>query len=378
MELDERLLEESVEDLYENAPCGYLSALPDGTIVKVNRTFLDWTGFGRDELVLHRRFQDLLTIAGQIFHETHFAPLLRMQGFVNEVAFDLRCKRGEKLSVLLNATQKKNESGRPLVNRITVFNATDRRNYERELLLERKRAESASAAKSSLLHMVGHDIRNPLTAILGFAERLEKVATTPQQLKYARAIRSASGGILHLTNSILNLGKIETGNLALEEVEFDLRQLVGDIVSNFQLEAETKQVAVSAELDEGLPPRLLGDPVKIGQVLTNLLGNAIKFTDQGSVRMSVRVVELFPEAVCMQFRVADTGIGIPSDKVSQIFEEFTQADEAVGRKYGGSGLGLAISRKLLELYGSRITVESKPGRGSTFAFDLRLSRSPPS
>jgi PAS domain S-box-containing protein len=142
--LDEKLLEESPEDLYEHAPCGYVSTLPDGTFAKVNHTFLAWTGYQREELLANKRFQNLLTVAGKIFYETHYAPLLHMQGFVNEIAFDLVCRDGQQLPVLINSGQKRDASGTPLLNRITIFNASDRRQYERELLLARKKAEQGA------------------------------------------------------------------------------------------------------------------------------------------------------------------------------------------------------------------------------------------
>jgi PAS domain S-box-containing protein len=144
VKLDARLLEESLDDLYEHAPCGYVSTLPDGTFVKVNHTFLVWIGYQRDELLAGKRFQELLTVAGKIFYETHYAPLLHMQVFVNEIAFDLVCRDGQQLPVFINSLQKRDAAGTPLLNRITIFNANDRRQYERELLLARKKAEQAT------------------------------------------------------------------------------------------------------------------------------------------------------------------------------------------------------------------------------------------
>jgi PAS domain S-box-containing protein len=176
-------LEESAEDLYETAPCGYFSTLPNGQFVKINRTFLDWTGFSRDSLLSGRRFQDLLTVPGKIYHDTHFGPLLQMQGRVNEVAFDILCPNGHALPVLVNAVEVKDEFGKPLLNRVTVFNATDRRTYERELLAARRKAEEIARAKADTLNMISHDIRNLLAGILGSTRRLETGELTPDQQK---------------------------------------------------------------------------------------------------------------------------------------------------------------------------------------------------
>ena len=370
------LIEESAEDLYENAPCGYISTLPDGTIVKVNQTFLDWTGHRREDLVGRKRFQDLLTAGGRIFHETHYAPLLRMQGTVREIAVDIVCAGGGRLPALINSVLKMDAHGRPMLSRTTVFNATDRKEYERELLRERQRAEQAARAKADFISMVSHEIRTPLSAILGVGHLLESTDLSEQQRKYVRILRSSSEGLLALINDILDFSKIEAGKVSLEERRLDLRQLVQQIADNLHVKAAQKGVALEVRIDERVPRTVLGDPIKIGQVVTNLLSNAIKFTAQGSVTVALEVRERLPEAVSIDFRIADTGIGIAADRLPHIFDEFTQASYDIGLKYGGTGLGLAISRKLVELHGSRIAVESELGRGSTFSFGLRL-RVPP-
>ncbi len=370
------LIEESAEDLYDNAPCGYISALPGGTIVKVNQTFLNWTGYRREDLVDRKRFQDLLTAGGRIFHETHYAPLLRMQGAVREIAVDLICANGGRLPALINSVLRKDEDGNPLLTRTTVFNATDRKEYERELLRERQRAEQAAKAKADFISMISHEIRTPLNAILNVGHLLESTELSGQQQKIVRILRSSSEGLLALINDILDLSKIESGKVSLEERSLDLRQLIHQIVENLHVKAEEKGVALKVQIDERVPDTVCGDPIKIGQVVTNLLSNAIKFTAQGSVTVALEVRERLADAVSIDFRIADTGIGIAGDRLPHVFDEFTQANYDIGLKYGGTGLGLSISKKLVELHGSRITVESELGQGSTFAFALRL-RVPP-
>jgi len=366
------LFEENAEDLYENAPCGYLSALPDGLIVKVNQTFLTWTGYPREDLVGRKRFQDLLTPGGRIFHETHYAPLLRMQGAVREIAVEVVCADGRRLPALINSVLKKDEAGAPLLSRTTVFNATDRKEYERELLRERQRAEQATRDKADLLSMLSHEIRTPLTALMGVSHLLRSTELSEQQQKLVRILRSSSQDLLNLINGILDFSKIEAGKVALEERPVDLRQLIHGIVDNFRVIAEAKGVALEVRIDERVPGSVLGDPIKLGQVLTNLLSNAIKFTSKGSVTVTLLVRELVPEALLIDFQVADTGIGIASDRLPHIFDEFTQANYDIGLQYGGTGLGLSISKKLVELHGSRIAVESELGRGTRFSFGLRL------
>jgi PAS domain S-box-containing protein len=375
--VEAELLQESAEDLYENAPCGYLSALPDGTIVKLNQTFLAWTGYRRDDLVGRKRFQDLLTAGGRIYHETHYAPLLRMQGWVREIAVDIVCADGRRLPALINTVLKNDTAGQPLLARTTVFNATDRREYERELLRQRRRAEEADQAKANFISTVSHEIRNPVSSILGIAELLGMAGPlAPRQQELIRLLRLSSENLLSLINDILDFSKIEAGKSSLEERSFDLRRAIDGVVQPLRLEAERKGLTLASRVDEQIPESLLGDPVKIGQVLINLVANAVKFTAEGVVTVEARVLELAAEAASIELRVTDTGIGISPQQLPHVFDDFSQASYDIGLKYGGTGLGLAISKKLVELQGGQIAVYSELGRGTTFSFVLRLKIGP--
>lgn len=376
LSLDEALLAESAEELYEHAPCGYFSTLPDGTFARVNQTFLSWLGYSREELVGRKRFQDLLTLAGKIFHETHYAPLLRMQGAVNEVALDLVGRKGQTLPVLVNTVQKRDARGEPLFNRTTVFNATDRRSYERELLHARRAAEQAAEAKARLLAVISHEIRSPLSTITMLAEILQQPGGDERQQKHLLRLRSASRHLAELVNDLLDYSKLEAGRMPVDRREFSLRELIESVCQRLQGRAEQKGLPLLAEVDPSLPDRLIGDPLKLDQVLTNLVGNALKFTDSGSVLVRAAVVERHPDAVSIEVAVRDTGIGIAPERLSDIFEEFTQASPDITAQYGGTGLGLTISRKLLQLLGGDLHVESTPGQGSTFSFRLRVAAAP--
>lgn len=210
-------MEESAEDLYEQAPCGYISTRPDGTFLKVNQTFLTWTGYPREELLAGKRMQDLLTIGSKLFHETHYAPLLRMQGFVNEINLDLVHKDGRPLSMLVNAIQKKDESGTPLLNRTILFNISDRKKYERELLLARKKAEEAVQAKTEFVARISHDLRTPLNAIIGISNLLQDTHLSPQQEEYVRILGLSSGNLRNLINNLLDFSKQGTVRVKQEE-----------------------------------------------------------------------------------------------------------------------------------------------------------------
>lgn len=368
------LIEESAEDLYENAPCGYLSYLPDGTIIKINNTLLSWTGYQREDLLSTKRFQDLLSVGDKLFYETHHAPLLQMQGFVNELNYQLVKKDQDILPVLVNSVQLKDDKGKPLLVRATIFDITDRKKYERELLHARKKAEQAAKVKAEFLSTVSHEIRTPMNAIIGITDLLLKTNVNQQQLEYLKTLKFSSDNLLNLINDILDFNKIEAGRVTIEEKNFNVKELIFNILHSLSVKAEEKDLKVEVHLDEKLPEYLIGDPVKIGQVLTNLLSNAIKFTEKGFIAIHLEVKESGHRKVSVDFSVKDTGIGISPDRIAQIFEEFTQESYDINLKYGGTGLGLAICQKILGLYDSKMEVKSEQGKGSVFTFNLTLKR----
>ncbi len=373
--LDRRTLEESAEELYENAPCGYFSTLPNGQFVKINQTFLEWTGFSRDFLLAGRRFQDLLTVPGKIYHDTHFGPLLQIQGSVNEVAFDIVCHDGRTLPVLVNAAEVKDEAGKPLLNRATVFDATDRRTYERELLAARRKAEEIARSKADTLNMVSHDIRNLLAGIIGATRRLQSGELPPdQQQRYLGLLRASAENMMLLATNLLEVSRLEAGKLTLSEKPFDVRELTAAAIAPVTPAAEAKGLALRQRVDEAIPARLVADDIKLGQVLSNLLSNAVKFTERGFVELSIERIAERSDAVILRFAVEDTGIGIEPDHLATLTDAFSQASIEVGSHYGGTGLGLSLSRQVLKLYGSILQVDSTPGSGSRFFFELALKR----
>jgi PAS domain S-box-containing protein len=370
------LLEETAEELYEQAPCGYLSALPDGTIVRVNHRVMTMVGRPSSELVGRIRLQELLTRGGRIYYETHISPLLHMQGHVDAIALDLRGLKGP-VPVLLNAVLRRDDAGDPLGIRATLLDVTERRRYEREILAARNDAEEASRVKSELVSMVSHDIRTPLAAVMNVGELLQTTELSEDQAKLVHILKSSTNNLLRLIDNALDLGKLEAGRMSLEMKLLDLRQLVESLVEELRTEAERKGLALHVLLDPNLPTGSIGDPIKLGRIISNLLGNAIKFTEQGGVHISVSLVQSEIKHVTVLFEIRDTGIGISKNQLGRIFDDFTQGSEEIGSRYGGSGLGLGICKKFLGLYGSKLQVESEPGSGSRFWFELKLGYSPP-
>jgi CheY-like chemotaxis protein len=239
---------------------------------------------------------------------------------------------------------------------------------EAELQQAKAAAESASRTKSDFLASMSHEIRTPMNAIMGIADLLAKTALSPEQDKYVQIFRRAGDNLLNLINDILDLSKVEASQLELERTGFSLNDHLEKVTEMVAGRAQEKGLALGCEIAPNVPTDLVGDPTRLRQVLLNLLGNAIKFTESGEVSLRVTPDTDSSVPTALRFTVSDTGIGIPGEKLGQVFERFTQADSSTTRRFGGSGLGLTISKRLVELMGGRIWAESRVGEGSIFAF----------
>lgn len=242
------------------------------------------------------------------------------------------------------------------------------RETARELVAAREAALGASRAKSEFLSSMSHEIRTPMNAILGMAQLLEETPLNPDQQRYLEIMTNNGDALLDLINGILDLARIESGKMSLELAAFDLESVVDRTLETLGVRAHQKGLEMVARVMPGVPTHLIGDRLRVRQVLLNLIGNAVKFTEQGQVVLTVERDRESEQPGHLHFSVADTGIGIASDKLTDVFSSFTQADSSTTRQYGGSGLGLAIVRRLVELMGGRAWVESELGRGSVFHF----------
>lgn len=256
----------------------------------------------------------------------------------------------------------------------TFTDITERKNSEEELILAKETAEQASLAKARFLSIVSHEIRTPLHAVIGIAELLQHSNPRRDQEQNIGILKFSAENLLSLINDILDFNKIEAGKLTLEYTEFNLRELIGQLVKAQAFKAEEKGISLHYQIAKNIPDELIGDPTRLTQILHNLLSNAVKFTNKGMVQLNISLQQAQGKSNQLLFEVIDTGIGIPADKLDSIFEAFSQASANTTRLYGGTGLGLSITRRLIQLQGHDIAVESTEGEGSRFFFSLTYQR----
>lgn len=259
---------------------------------------------------------------------------------------------------------------------ITIIkDITERIEFQKALIDAKEKAEAAAIAKTNFLSTMSHEIRTPMNAVIGLTNLLIQEGPRADQLDNLNILKFSGENLLVLINDILDFNKIEAGRVEFEEIDFSLKTVANTIKEALGVKAKEKGIGLRIYMDSSLPEVVVGDPTRLSQILNNLIGNAVKFTEKGKVTVDIALQSEDEESICIDFEVQDTGIGIPPDKIDNVFESFTQSNSTITRKYGGTGLGLSITRKLVELQGSSIKLESEVGVGSTFSFSLNVKKS---
>ena len=363
----------------------------EGKIMDMNQACMNITGMNREKLT-GTDFFDYFTEpqkAREVYQEV-FA-----KGFVADSPLTLRHWDGKLTDVLFNGSVYKDDQGNVLGVVIVARDVTEQKRIATELIEARIFAELATAiaeeaklsaenathianeavkAKQQFLSNMSHEIRTPMNAIIGFTKVVLKTELTAKQREYLTAIKMSGDALIVLINDILDLAKVDAGKMTFEQTPFKLAASLSAMLHLFETKIQEKNLTLIKEYDANIPEVLIGDPVRLHQIILNLVSNAVKFTSTGSITISARLHDEDDQKVNIEFAVTDTGIGIPDTKIDKIFENFQQASSDTSRIYGGTGLGLAIVKQLVSSQGGTINVTSKPGEGSTFSFTLSFQK----
>ncbi len=359
--------------LFDANIIGIMLADLSGRVLEANDAYLALTGYSREDLLAGRLRWDKLT-------PPEFRPLdlvaiksLKRTGVCPPWEKQYVRKDGSRVPVMLGVSMLDNSTSECIC---FVLDMTKQKQAEAQLLKAKEEADSANQAKSLFLANMSHEIRTPMNAIIGLTELVLDSPLSPQQRDHLSAVSESAEALLSLINHILDFSKIEAGKLELDEVEFSLRTMIAGALKALALAAHRKGLEFVGDIRPDVPDRLIGDVVRMRQIVMNLLGNAIKFTDAGEVVLRVAVSSREASSLELRIDVTDTGIGIPQDRQHAIFEAFEQVHTSINRKYGGTGLGLSITSKLAQLMGGRVWLKSETGRGSTFFVTSHVRLSP--
>jgi two-component system, sensor histidine kinase and response regulator len=359
--------EAKFRNLIDNAPIGMSLSTVDGRILKVNKTLIQMYGYDSEEDMISRP-------VSEVFYANP-EDRIKLLEFIHEghigTAIEIETKRkdGKHFWVSLAAIFQEVTPGE---KQIIVFaeDITVKREMQIGLQKAKAAAETATQAKSEFLAHMSHEIRTPMNAIVGLSHLALKNDLDPKQRDYLVKIQSSANSLMRIINDILDFSKIEAGKLEIENQNFKLNHMLNNIANMFSLRAQEKGLEIRFETAPDVPQALIGDPLRIGQILINLIGNSLKFTQEGGITVSVGLNSREMDRAILQFLVRDTGIGMTEEQKHKLFQPFSQADSSITRQYGGTGLGLLISKQLAEKMGGQINVESTPGKGSTFTLTL--------
>jgi len=364
--------EEKFRSIIESSPDGYYEVDLEGNFTFFNESMCKILGYFRPEISQMNQRQSLDEINSQKLTDA-FNKVLASGDPVQSLSWTLVSKDGSRRFVESSVSLLKDPKGKPRGFGGFIRDITQRLRAE-TLYRAKMAAEAASRTKSEFLASMSHEIRTPLNSIIGLVDLMLSSKLPPDRREDLDVIKSSAYSLLSIINNILDFSKIEAGKLKFEQAPFSLEHFMDDSLKIMGIKAHDKGIELAYRIAPGVPDRLLGDPTRLRQVLLNLVGNAIKFTDKGEVLIFVATHSVTVSDVILNISVVDTGIGIPKDKQRSIFGAYNQGSSATARRYGGTGLGLAVSAQLVDLMEGRINVRSQPGKGSRFRFTARFIR----
>jgi PAS domain S-box-containing protein len=352
----------------ETSPASVVITDLDGTIEYVNPKFTEVTGYSAEEVI----GQNPRILKSGTFSQRIYEKLWQtiLAGEVWQGEFHNKKKNGESYFEAATISPIRDDKGNVAYFVAVKEDITERKRTERQLKKSMAAAEAVNHAKSEFLANMSHEIRTPMNAIIGFSHLCLQSRLEPEQQDYLEKVYRSANSLLGIINDILDFSKVEAGKMEVEKIPFRLDTVLRSAADIASIRAAEKGLALHFDKEPGIPQALAGDPLRLGQVLNNLIGNAIKFTEAGEVTVRIGIESQDSGHFVLGFAVRDTGIGMTPEQIGKLFQSFSQADTSTTRKYGGTGLGLAISRRFVELMGGTMWVESTPGKGSVFAFNL--------
>jgi len=347
-----------------------ISTIDTGELIDVNEAFLTVLGFERNE-VIGKRSTDLKVFVHKKDRDL-IIDSLRTESHPQNPEIMLRAKNGETHITLFSAHVIESNEKKYM---LTIMNdITAQKKAQSEMIIAKQQAEAATIAKSQFLANMSHEIRTPMNAIIGFSNLALKTELSKKQFDYLTKIERSAQSLLQIINDILDFSKIEAGKLEMETIHFQLDEVMNHIANMVSVKAAEKNIELLITIADNVPRGLIGDPLRLGQILLNICNNAVKFTEAGSILIKVELSETYDKRSRIKFTIKDTGIGMSAEQITKLFEAFSQGDNSITRKFGGTGLGLTISKLLVEMMDGEIFVESELGRGSTFSFIAEFTR----
>ena len=360
--------EQLFRSIFENAQIGISFFNIEKQTISPNRALQEMLGYTEAELGQLKRWDEISHPDERVSCAEGYAELVQGKREKNQWEQRLIRKDGRIAATSVRFSLLRDTAGRPQYVAALQEDITERKRLEAELVTAKEVAEAATRAKSDFLANMSHEIRTPMNAILGMTHLALKTDMTPKQRDYLTKTKVAAQSLLGIISDILDFSKIEAGRLDIEKTDFRLEEVLGNVSSVVSQKAQDKNLEFLIAAPQDLPPNLVGDPLRLGQILINLVNNAVKFTERGEIVVTVTQAERVLDRVNLKFSVRDSGIGMTPEQTARLFQAFSQADTSTTRKYGGTGLGLSISRRLVEMMDGNIWVESGYGKGSAFHF----------